>query len=127
VVGSRFEVKTPGEIGAFCSRYHRRVADSSILSGLASRAIASRSVLMSTKKDLTRREFVAGAGKATLGAMVVAGAPLILPSRVLGRGRRAPSDTANIAVVGFGSMGSQNALRVAQTDHIGAVCDVDFA
>jgi len=82
---------------------------------------------MSTKKDLTRREFVAGAGKATLGAMVVAGAPLILPSRVLGRGRRAPSDTANIAVVGFGSMGSQNALRVAQTDHIGAVCDVDFA
>jgi hypothetical protein len=83
---------------------------------------------MSTKKDLTRREFVAGAGKATLGAMVAAGVPpLILPSRVLGRGRRAPSDTANIAVVGFGSMGSQNALRVAQTDHIGAVCDVDFA
>jgi predicted dehydrogenase len=82
---------------------------------------------MSTKKDLTRREFVAGAGKATLGAMVAASGPLILPSRVLGRGKQAPSDTANIAIVGFGGMGSQNAMRVAQTDHIGAVCDVDFA
>jgi predicted dehydrogenase len=82
---------------------------------------------MAVKKDLTRREFVAGAGKATLGAMVVAGGPLILPSRVLGRGRRAPSDTVNVAIVGFGGMGSQNALVLAQTDHIGAVCDVDFA
>ena len=82
---------------------------------------------MPTKKDLTRRDFVAGAGKATLGAMLAAGGPLILPSRVLGRGKQPPSDTANIAIVGFGSMGSQNALHVAQTDHIGAVCDVDFA
>src|SRR5258708_22394041 len=82
---------------------------------------------MSTKKDLTRREFVAGAGKATLGAMVAASAPLILPSRVLGRGKKAPSDTVNIAVVGFGSMGSQNAQVLAQTDHIGVVCDVDLA
>ena len=81
---------------------------------------------MSNTKDLTRREFVAGAGKATLGAMVAA-APLILPSRVLGRGQRAPSDTVNVAIVGFGGMGSQNALILAQTDHIGAVCDVDFA
>ncbi len=78
------------------------------------------------KKDLSRREFVAGAGSATLGAML-SGAPLILPSRVLGRGRRAPSDTANIAIVGFGGMGAQNALVLAQTEHIGAVCDVDFA
>jgi predicted dehydrogenase len=76
-------------------------------------------------KDLTRRQFVAGAGKATLGAMV-AGGPLIVPSRVLGRDKRAPSDTVNVAIVGFGGMGSQNALTLAQTDHIGAVCDVDF-
>jgi predicted dehydrogenase len=82
---------------------------------------------MTNKKDLTRREFVAGASKATIGAMVAASAPLILPSRVLGRGQRAPSDTVNVAIVGFGGMGSQNALVVAQTDHIGAVCDVDFA
>jgi predicted dehydrogenase len=82
---------------------------------------------MSNKKDLTRREFVAGAGKATLGAMVAASGPLIIPRRVLGRGQRAPSDTVNVAIVGFGGMGSQNALVLAQTDHIGAVCDVDFA
>ena len=82
---------------------------------------------MSNPKDLTRREFVAGAGKVSLGAMVAASAPLILPSRVLGRGKRPPSDTVNIAVVGFGSMGSQNAQVMAQTDHIGVVCDVDLA
>jgi hypothetical protein len=81
---------------------------------------------MSKTKDLTRREFVVGAGKATIGAMA-ATAPLILPSRVLGRGQRAPSDTVNVAIVGFGGMGSQNALILAQTDNIGAVCDVDFA
>src|SRR3984893_9371777 len=82
---------------------------------------------MPNTKDLTRREFVAGAGNATLGVLVAAGAPLIVPSRVLGRGRRAPSDTVNVAIVGFGGMGCQNALALAQTDHIGAVCDVDFA
>src|SRR5258708_10512888 len=87
----------------------------------------SQGALMSKTKDLTRREFVAGAGKATLGAMVATGAPLIVPNRVLGRGRRAPSDTVNVAIVGCGGMGCQNALVLAQTDHIGAVCDVDFA
>ena len=82
---------------------------------------------MSNTKDLTRREFVADAGKATLGAVAAISAPLVLSSRVLGRGQRAPSDTVNVAIVGFGGMGSQNALVLAQTDHIGAVCDVDFA
>ena len=81
---------------------------------------------MSNPKDLTRREFVTDAGKATLGTMVAVGAPLIVPSRVLGRGHRAPSDTLNVAIVGCGGMGSQNALVLAQTEHIGAVCDVDF-
>jgi predicted dehydrogenase len=79
---------------------------------------------MPDAEDLTRREFVAGTG-ATLGAMA-AGAPLIVPSRVLGRGQRAPSDTVNVAVVGCGGIGSQNALVLAQSEHIGAVCDVDF-
>jgi predicted dehydrogenase len=82
---------------------------------------------MSNTKDLTRREFVAGAGRATVGAMLAASAPSIVPSRVLGRGRRAPSDTVNIAIVGCGGMGSQNAFVLAQSAHIGAVCDVDFA
>jgi predicted dehydrogenase len=81
---------------------------------------------MSNPKDLTRREFVTDAGKATLGTMVAIGAPLIVPSRVLGRGHSAPSDTLNVAIVGCGGMGSQNALVLAQTEHIGAVCDVDF-
>jgi predicted dehydrogenase len=80
--------------------------------------------MSNTRDDLTRREFVASAGNATLGAVA---APLILPSRVLGRGVRALSDTVNVAIVGFGGMGTQNALVLAQTDHIGAVCDVDFA
>jgi predicted dehydrogenase len=81
---------------------------------------------MPKTKDLTRREFVAGAGNATLGAMAAASVPLIVPRRVLGRGQRAPSDVTNVAIVGFGGMGSQNALVLAQTDHIGAICDVDF-
>ena len=71
------------------------------------------------KKDLTRREFV--------GAMLATSAPMIVPSRVLGRGRRAPSDLVNVAIVGFGGMGCENAFALSQTDHIGAICDVDLA
>ena len=82
---------------------------------------------MAAADDLTRREFVADAGKATLGTMAAMIAPLVVPRRVLGRGQRAPSDQVNVAIVGFGGMGCQNALELAQTDHIGAVCDVDFA
>ena len=82
---------------------------------------------MPDTKDLTRREFVADAGSAALGAAAAITAPLLVPSRVLGRGRRAPSDTVNVAVVGFGGIGWQNALAISQTDHVGAVCDVDFA
>jgi len=82
---------------------------------------------MSNSKDLTRREFVADASLSALGTMAAVAAPLILPSRVLGRGARAPSDTVNVAIVGFGGMGCQNALVLAQTEHLGAVCDVDFA
>ena len=83
---------------------------------------------MPNEKDLTRREFVANAGKATLGTMAAVSAPMIVPRRVLGgAGHRAPSDTVNLAIAGFGSMGSQNALVLAQTEHIGAICDVDLA
>jgi predicted dehydrogenase len=82
---------------------------------------------LSNSKDLTRREFVADAGLTALGTMAAITAPLIVPSRVLGRGGRAPSDTVNVAIVGFGGMGCQNAIVLAQTEHIGAVCDVDFA
>ena len=52
---------------------------------------------------ITRRDFVADAGKAVLGAAITAHAPMIVPSHVLGgAGYRAPSDVVNFAVVGFG-------------------------
>jgi predicted dehydrogenase len=84
---------------------------------------------MSDKETgLNRREFVANAGTATLGALAAVSAPMIVPRSVLGgTGHRAPSDKVNFAVVGFGSMGSQNALALAQSEHLGAVCDVDPA
>jgi predicted dehydrogenase len=82
---------------------------------------------MAEVEDPTRRAFVTDGGKAALGALTILTAPMIVPRRVLGRGKRAPSDTINIAVVGCGGMGVQNALVLAQSEHIGAVCDVDFA
>jgi predicted dehydrogenase len=71
--------------------------------------------------EVSRREFVADAGKLALGAMIV-------PRHVLGgAGHQAPSDALNVAVVGFGGMGSNNALVLAQTENIVAICDADFA
>ncbi len=71
--------------------------------------------------DVSRREFVSDASKLAIGAMIV-------PRRVLGGvGYQAPSDTLNIAIVGFGGMGSSNARVLAQTENIVAICDVDFA
>src|SRR5687768_2104575 len=48
----------------------------------------------------------------------------ILPRHVLGRGFQAPSDTLNIATVGFGGMGGSNTRRL-MTQNIVAICDVD--
>jgi predicted dehydrogenase len=71
--------------------------------------------------DVSRRDFVSDASKLALGAMIV-------PRHVLGGvGYRAPSDTLNIAIIGFGGMGSSNAAVLAQTENIVAICDVDFA
>lgn len=83
---------------------------------------------MSDKK-VTRREFVADAGKLALGGAVAAqGFPMIVPRHVLGgAGYQAPSDTVNIAVIGLGGMGGSNAFDVARTDNIVAVADVDMA
>ncbi|HEV2643006.1 MAG TPA: Gfo/Idh/MocA family oxidoreductase, partial [Candidatus Elarobacter sp.] len=69
---------------------------------------------------LTRRDFVVGSGKLALGAMIV-------PRHVLGGpGYQAPSDTMNIAIVGFGGQGAENAEVLAATENIVAVCDLDF-
>src|ERR1044072_4853981 len=68
--------------------------------------------------DISRRPFltttVAGAGLTTL------------PRHVLGRGFQAPSDTVNIATVGFGGMGGSNTRRL-MSQNIVAICDVDDA
>jgi predicted dehydrogenase len=70
-------------------------------------------------RDITRRTFVAGGSTVALGAMIV-------PRHVLGGpGYQAPSDTLNIAIVGAGGVGTENAQEFG-TENIVAVCDVDF-
>ncbi len=70
--------------------------------------------------SISRRDFVATSATAAFGAMIV-------PRHVLGGvGYQAPSDTLNVAIVGFGGMGSSNAQVLAATENIVAVCDVDF-
>jgi predicted dehydrogenase len=72
------------------------------------------------RKKLTRRDFVARSGTAAVAAT-------ILPRHVLGGpGYQAPSDTLNVAVIGFGGMGSENALELSKTENIVAVSDVDM-
>ena len=65
--------------------------------------------------DITRRKFVktvAGTGAAVT----------IVPRHVLGHGIQAPSDTLNIAIIGFG-MGASNA-RALTSQNLVAFCDV---
>jgi predicted dehydrogenase len=52
---------------------------------------------------------------------------MIVPRHVLGRGYQAPSDTLNVAVVGFGGQGTENAETIVQTENLVAACDLDFA
>ena len=76
---------------------------------------------LKARRTVTRRTFVADAGKIGLGVMIV-------PRHVLGGvGYQAPSDTINFAVVGFGGMGTENALELAKTENLVAFADVDFA
>ena len=70
-------------------------------------------------RKITRRDFVADAGKLAFGAMVV-------PRHVLGGiGFRAPSATLNVACIGIGGMGMNN-LKSLMEENIVAICDVDF-
>ncbi len=69
---------------------------------------------------LTRRDFVSATSKLALGGMIV-------PRHVLGgRWQQAPSDRLNIAIVGAGGVGGENAQRMG-TENIVAVCDIDHA
>jgi len=68
---------------------------------------------------LTRRTFVGSVAAAT-GFMIV-------PRRVIGGPRyQAPSDTVNVAVVGWANgMGTSNARAVSKVANVVALCDVD--
>lgn len=68
--------------------------------------------------EMSRREFVS---RSTAAAGIA-----IVPPRVLGGRRQAPSDTLEVAVVGIGGMGRENARQLALTERVVAVCDVDF-
>ena len=66
----------------------------------------------------TRRDFVSTSSKLALGGMIV-------PRHVLGGvGYQAPSDTLNVAIVGAGGMGAENAQHLG-SENIVAVCDID--
>ena len=69
--------------------------------------------------DVSRRDFVSTTSKVALGGMIV-------PRHVLGGpGFQAPSDTLNVAIVGAGGMGAENAQELG-SENIVAVCDVDL-
>jgi predicted dehydrogenase len=79
-------------------------------------------------KDISRRDFVADAGKAAIGTVAAKNLPMIVPRHVLGGvGYQAPSDTINFAVVGLGGQGSVNATALAGTENLVAFADVDRA
>lgn len=68
----------------------------------------------------SRRDFVSTTSKLALGGMIV-------PRHVLGGpGYQAPSDTLNVAIVGAGGMGAENAMALG-SENIVAVCDIDQA
>ncbi|MDE2762592.1 MAG: hypothetical protein OXQ94_08065, partial [Gemmatimonadota bacterium] len=69
--------------------------------------------------QLNRRDFVDRTSKLAMGAMIV-------PRHVLGGpGYQAPSDRLNLAIIGVGGQGTENAQEFG-TEHIAAICDVDF-
>ena len=68
-------------------------------------------------KCMSRREFLAAGATASVFSLV--------PSYVVGAGHQPPpSSKLNIAVIGVGSMGSQN-LKMCAGENIVALCDVD--
>ena len=68
----------------------------------------------------SRRRFMGTAAAATAGILIV-------PRHVLGgTGFQAPSDTVNVAIVGYKhGMGTSNLMNVARSDNIVALCDCD--
>jgi predicted dehydrogenase len=61
-----------------------------------------------------------------MGTAATAAGLTIVPRHVLGKGFQAPSDTVNVAVVGYvHGMGTSNLTAVAKSDNIVALCDCD--
>ncbi len=65
--------------------------------------------------------------RAFMGTAATAAGFTIVPRRVLGgTGYQAPSDTVNVAVVGYiHGMGTSNLLNVIKSDNVVALCDLD--
>jgi predicted dehydrogenase len=71
-----------------------------------------------TTTGVSRRTF--------MGTAAAAAGITIVPRHVLGAGFQAPSDTVNVAVVGYAhGMGSNNLKNAMKSDNIIALCDVD--
>ena len=78
---------------------------------------------MSNENTATHRRSHAASSWATAAA---AAGITIVPRHVLGAGFQAPSDTVNVAVVGYAhGMGTSNLMNVAKSDNIVALCDCD--
>ena len=61
-----------------------------------------------------------------MGTAATAAGLTIVPRHVLGKGFQAPSDTVNVAVVGYiHGMGTSNLTAVGKSDNIVALCDCD--
>jgi predicted dehydrogenase len=72
-----------------------------------------------TPPDVSRRQFVGTVAATAAGLTIV-------PRHVLGAGFQAPSDTVNVAVVGYAhGMGTSNLKNIIKSDNIVALCDVD--
>jgi predicted dehydrogenase len=61
-----------------------------------------------------------------MGTAAAAAGITVVPRHVLGAGFQAPSDTVNVAVVGYVfGMGTNNLMNMARSDNIVALCDCD--
>ncbi len=76
--------------------------------------------MKNTSKAIDRRRFLKAAGTGVAAFSIV-------PSYVLGRnGQTPPSGKLNIAGIGVGGMGKGNLRAVSESEHIAALCDVDW-
>ena len=69
-------------------------------------------------KEISRRTFVNDVTAAGLAATII-------PRHIMGRGRRSPNDTLNVACIGVGGMGRSD-VRGMEGENIYALCDVDW-